>query len=742
MTRVSPLQRSFAGGEVSPLLDGRDDFPRHANGLKKCRGFIPLVEGAATRMPGSKFIGYTRNDDVARLIPFVFRDEDTYMLEFTDGTQRVWRDQEVVQDGGGGDYQLATPYDLAVLDVIQHYGSADRIYMVDGEQHPQRLSRFADNDWLFEDTPFEGGPFLPQNVDKAQTIYATVETGSGALVSDFDIFEAGHVGAFFRLQMVDDDVATFQADESPAVNALRKWGGNYYRVDTAPGANAGSTPPSHTEGIAATKAGGPTYEYLHSGWGVCQITAYTDARNVSMLVTKRLPSQVVGASKATYRWNEGAWSDVRGWPGLIAEHQQRVFYGATPTEPRTLYFPATGSRTEFSPGTDPDEAFTYELAAEKGGFAQLRWGMSTQDGLYIGSGTDARVIVSTDQNGVFGPTSIRNQQVTEEGCANFPAELVDGRPIFLSKSGERFLATRYDFNENKQGVENLLKAARHIGLPGVAEIVWQSDPVTVLWGRTLDGDLVGVSHDRAEEFVAAHRHKVGGFVERIAVKPTNDGLSQELWMVVRRTLDGLTRRCVEVVQPPFLLPEERGLAAADAWHLWCAVRYQGAATDTITGLDHLEGEDVVAWTDQGAETGLTVASGSVTLSIDVTSAIVGIDMSADDMLHTLDERGGAVDGGSIGRQKNTRAVGLLFAATSGGRVQTVRLDSNHAEIAGKLTPIFKRGAPGDPPVLKSGAADVTPNGGWSKTTELRIRPDPGAPMTLLGLAPIQMTADG
>jgi len=47
--------------------------------------------------------------------------------------------------------------------------------------------------------------------------------------------------------------------------------------------------------------------------------------------------------------------------------------------------------------------------------------------------------------------------------------------------------------------------------------------------------------------------------------------------------------------------------------------YSGVSTDTITGLEHLEGKQVVVWGAGKALGTYTVASGSVTLSEAVTS---------------------------------------------------------------------------------------------------------------------------
>jgi hypothetical protein len=52
--------------------------------------------------------------------------------------------------------------------------------------------------------------------------------------------------------------------------------------------------------------------------------------------------------------------------------------------------------------------------------------------------------------------------------------------------------------------------------------------------------------------------------------------------------------------------------------------FSGASTGTITGLDHLEGKSVIAWGNTKDLGTYVVSSGSITLSEEVTCAVVGL----------------------------------------------------------------------------------------------------------------------
>lgn len=72
----------FSRGEISPKLQGRVDTAAYQSGLKTARNAIVQVGGGIMNRPGTVFIGTTKyNDRYTRLIPFIYKVDDTHMLE-------------------------------------------------------------------------------------------------------------------------------------------------------------------------------------------------------------------------------------------------------------------------------------------------------------------------------------------------------------------------------------------------------------------------------------------------------------------------------------------------------------------------------------------------------------------------------------------------------------------------------------------------------------------------------------
>lgn len=82
---------SFAGGEISAKVAARFDTAKYQTALERSRNCLGLPEGGFYNRPGTEFgdrtIDYTKR---SLLIPFVFAVDQSYALEFSDQTMRVF----------------------------------------------------------------------------------------------------------------------------------------------------------------------------------------------------------------------------------------------------------------------------------------------------------------------------------------------------------------------------------------------------------------------------------------------------------------------------------------------------------------------------------------------------------------------------------------------------------------------------------------------------------------------------
>lgn len=171
------------------------------------------------------------------------------------------------------------------------------------------------------------------------------------------------------------------------------------------------------------------------------------------------------------------------------------------------------------------------------------------------------------------------------------------------------------------------------------------------------------------------------------------------------------------------------LTDAKAAHYGIALDQWGYATDTITGLSHLNGESVGVWGD-GVDLGdFTVSGGSIDIGPDtVVRACVGLRKSYRGRSLDLIKRGR--DGVSVGRAVNAHNVwvDLLWCALEEG---SVRLVVNGVEQEG--VPLRVRDD--DDPItdsvdLKSGVFRLNPPGKSTKQVQTEIYGNGMGPMSL------------
>lgn len=92
MARTNIAMLAFNRGMISPLALGRVDIDRVALSAEIQENWMPRTLGSMMLRPGTEHLGSTKNDAAAKLIPFVFAQDDTALLELTTGVMRIWVD--------------------------------------------------------------------------------------------------------------------------------------------------------------------------------------------------------------------------------------------------------------------------------------------------------------------------------------------------------------------------------------------------------------------------------------------------------------------------------------------------------------------------------------------------------------------------------------------------------------------------------------------------------------------------
>jgi len=267
----------------------------------------------------------------------------------------------------------------------------------------------------------------------------------------------------------------------------------------------------------------------------------------------------------------------------------------------------------------------------------------------------------------------------------------------------------------------------------VVAMVLQEEPEGTLWIVREDGLMASMTYDSEQQVRGWAEHQIaGGEVESAACVPAPDAKSDDVYLVVKRTIDGNTVRYIEVVRAPF---REDIDGDSGGFFVDCGLTYEGVAATSFSGLDHLEGEEVQICGEGAYRGTATVTGGAV--SIDgpgVTVAHIGLGYTT--TISPLPVEAGAQGGTAQGAFKKTSDTFVRIHESRGGEIG----------INGEWTRIQQR-APQDSVYtalpLYSGLhrVDGPVPVWWDRESVVSIRQAEPLPLTVLALIR-EITANG
>ena len=556
--------------------------------------------------------------------------------------------------------EVATSYSVTEVFEINHTQSADILYLVHKNHPPAKLVRTsAHAGWTLSDIDIIDGPYLDENITST-TLYASADTGSVTLTASASLFTSLDVGRLVRFrEVLEIHHDEWAASTSYANGVTVRYNGHVYEQVTGSTQTSGLTPPVHLEGDETY--GAITWRYKHDGTGYLKITAFTNATTVTALVknsTGVLPDHVVGSGNATDKWSLGAFGGDQGYPRAIGFYEERLYLAGTTGQPQTIFGSVSADFENHAPGTLDDSAVNFTIASDKvnvikhilpARFLQLLT-TSAEFTLSGGSGTTP-----------VSPTNVNVLRETTFGTSDVRPLRAGNSTILIQKGQEKVKEITFDLDTDGLLGIDLSILADHIPRGGLTDMVWQQEPELILWFVHSDGRLIGLTYDRANGAIGWHEHPLGGdaVVESVAAIPS--GSEDQIYLSVKRTIDGSTVRHICYMTPIYFNDN-----ILDAFFVDSGLTYDGSATSTISGLNHLEGETVSILADGSTHADKVVTGGTITLDRDASKVHVGYSYTS--YIETLRLEAGADDGVAQGKIKRIHGVTARFLNSVGAEI--------------------------------------------------------------------------
>ena len=597
---ISIIKNSFTGGEIAPSLYGRSDLSMYQNAVKTMKNFLIHPHGGTSKRPGMEYIGEVKDSSaVTRLINFQFSVTQSYIIEVGNEYMRFYKNQgrvteaaktitgitkadpavvtsgthgytdgdwviissvvgmtelngkmfkvanktpntyeltdiddvdidssayTVYSSGGTSEkvYELTTPYITADIPLLKYVQSADVLYVTHPSYAPRKISRTAHTTWTITTITFQSSVAKPTGLTMTGSAYDYVVT---AIVDDEESLPA---------TKIDGDDGNTLTWTDPA--GIDYW--NVYKDENGSGVY-GWVGQANTNALEVA-TGGITPDY-----------------------DKTPPN------------SENPFSGADKYPGCSMFFEQRLVYARTNDNPQTIWGSTTGAFDNMNksiPGRS-DNAYKFTINSQK--VNDIKW-MLPLDVLLIGTGGAEWKLNAGSQSDAITPTSVLLRPQSQWGCSDIQPIQIGNTLLFTEGSKKTIRDLAYTLETDGYSGNDLTVLANHLFKnTTIKEWAYEKDPDSIIWCVMADGSLTGLTYFKEHKVWGWHKHSTNGTFESVSSITTAAGID-EAWFITNRTINGTTRRYVEMMKDG--LPTTN---IADAYFVDSGLTYD---TDlTITG---------------------------------------------------------------------------------------------------------------------------------------------------------------
>uniref|UniRef100_UPI0031E190B9 hypothetical protein n=1 Tax=Klebsiella sp. TaxID=576 RepID=UPI0031E190B9 len=598
---------------------------------------------------------------------------------------------ESVSVESGGVLELSTPWAESDLESVQVAQSADVLFVACSGVQQRHIERRDNGSWSVVKYYSNDGPYNVMNVSPT-TLTPSARTGLVTLTASASLFRAGHVGALFRLTSSGQTVASTINGESQftgyvkvtGIDDSRKftvsisnaeaatpWSGTVtlQRSVSEPGAWTdvktwtGTTSETYDDGldnntiyyrigVAAgdweEDSGSVHVSLEYSGGsltGTVRITTVNTRTSATGIVLSDL-----GGTSATADWYEGAFSEKNGFPGAVAIFEGRLWWAGGDR----IYGSYSDAYDSFDDGNNSEDnvagdasAINYSIGS--GPVDKVNWLLPLLRLIAGTQGSEAS-IQSSSYGEVVTPDNFHIKYPSTRGSTHAGAVVLDNRGIFIHRSGRRVYELNYTSDYYDYASTDLTDLWPECGNSPVTRIAAQRLPDDRIHCVRENGTVAVLVRDPSEDLKAWVVVETDGSVEDVVTLPGDE--EDRVYYVVNR--NGF--RCLER-----WAKESECIGGSLNKQADSFISRTGSASDTLAGLNHIEGKTVVVWADGKDIGSRTVSGGSITLGAVCSSVVAGLGYKAHYKSSKLAYAAGM--GTALAQRKRVDHLGLIMRNT-------------------------------------------------------------------------------
>lgn len=536
-----------------------------------------------------------------------------------------------VSIGTSGTMAIPLPGTIDRLASIRVAHSADVLFVATGSTAQFKVERRGKKSWSVVPYRADDGPFGLINNTEITVSVAKLD-GNATLIASDNLFKLTDVGRIFKHSSSSQIVDTEVGDENAGTDAVRVAGVGPVRKFRVEVTGAGSMTTTLQRSVdnnswedVQSYAGNVNKLYndeldnsilyyrlqveagdfvsgikqlrltYESGniEGIARIISFQSATSVGLQMLVPF-----GDYAETRDWWFGQWGADGKYPSSTALYEGRLWWG--------------GNNRLFGSVSDEFESFDAELEGDSApvrrtiGFGPVDivdW-LAPSSRLIMGVASDEISVRSSSFGTVLSQQNTNLKSGSTQGVAPLEPVKIDDQLLFVQRSGVKIMDTGYVAENDAQATVDLMTLHPRICKPGIVRMAVARQPETRIYIVLADGTMRVHLEDPAEDVAAWSRITTEGLFKDVVVLPGE--LEDQVYVVVER--NGF--RNLEKFSRMDDVTDE---------HYDGAVEYLNPPTTTLTGLDHLDGLGVLAWSDGKLIPGpifnsYLVVGGSITLS--------------------------------------------------------------------------------------------------------------------------------
>lgn len=667
-TRIT--QVSFTRGELTPRLDARTNLEQYSIGLKSAKNAIIHQEGGISNRMGLEYCGIVKNSSkFTRVIRFVFNTTQTYMLEFGDKYIRFLQDGAYIiyPDNYGityaGMYQFI---ESGTNESDEQYYK----YKLENDDYIYTKSEIATDLTCYKDAEFKNIYQSGVSSSLSKGIITSLNTENTLIGIDEDndkIAKRGEIVEIESPYLAEDlplikcsragDILTLTYSGKYNIKNLSRYSHYDWILEDAvfkPSLN----PPSNLKAQWKGETSSNTREYQYVVTAVDEKTDEESERSEIVKATGHREANWLEGEEMTLQWDpvDGAveyniYRNVNGifgyigtaqetsftddciepdlsssapvakdpfadgqTPGCSCYFQQRKVFGNLPDSPQAIVTSQTGAINNFN--VSRPLVATDSITINIDGNEEVRHLIPMKDLIVLTSDSEWMV---NGTDGIMQANPAPAAVIQSCYGASHVEPIVSGSMvIFVQSGGSVVRDLGYDLMTDKYDGDELSLFSNHL-FEGkeIRCIAYAKEPYRLVFVIFTDGSAVTMTYNKKQKLCGWTRLETDGLFEWVDV--IREGLEDIAYFVIQREINGQKVKYIERTKTR-IINDAKDAFLVDSG---LSAKFETPVFD-ISGLEHLEGKQIIANVNGGIIENLVVHNGQIKLPKAAKTIVVGL----------------------------------------------------------------------------------------------------------------------